>query len=620
MLLSPGFWGPILTFSTCALLSLLLITFIKIARSALSSPLNTIPGPYVNRWTDIPLILAVLRRRKLQYVHTLHQKYGPYFRTAPNEISVSNITSVKAIHNVRKGYEKSDFYKNLQRASTLVCLTDNKIHAARRHFAGTFSRQGLSEWEGAILGSVRNAINVVKVQGANANEVDLLSAFSGMAEEVIGELCFGEAFKGENIDEISSPEKDPKREAMIYSIRTELLVPGSDFERNLPVYLKYIPRPILSWVLRGIFDNSVCETLRRDDLIQKTERKHTLLYKALAQNEKWVGLSDETIAMEVKAFIIAGTDTTAITSYLVWAVLRHPKVQARLLEEVRSLPDDFSVSHAQKLPYVQMVVSITLHRNPEVFEKPLEFIPERWEHSTSEMREAFMPFGTGVQACIGPHLAQIEIALAATIFFRECPHAQVAPSMRDDDMEPSDLFIVGPRGQKLNEKPAPLLPIPANFRPIAPNGQQRPVALRPQNRRRHVPKARYPHQNPSMFPSSPNLRKSVKLMNSPQDSKVVKTMPELSYRPLTTGQFRLLTLLPGAEATPIQTALQHVNLEDKPTFDALSYEWGPESANTSDIFVNKEPFTIRHNLWLFLKRLRAFSRSAQVIYADAICL
>ena len=97
-------------------------------------------------------------------------------------------------------------------------------------------------------------------------------------------------------------------------------------------------------------------------------------------------------------------------------------------------------------------------------------------------------------------------------------------------------------------------------------------------------------------------------------------MSELLYRPLTTRQFRLLTLLPGADATPIQTTLRHVNIEDKPTFDALSYEWGPESNNNSEIFIDKEPFTIRHNLWLFLKRLRAFSQSAQVIYADAICI
>jgi hypothetical protein len=97
-------------------------------------------------------------------------------------------------------------------------------------------------------------------------------------------------------------------------------------------------------------------------------------------------------------------------------------------------------------------------------------------------------------------------------------------------------------------------------------------------------------------------------------------MFELSYRPLTRRQFRLLTLLPGAETTPIQTTLRHVNLEDKSNFDALSYEWGPESTNNSKIFVDKKPFTIRHNLWLFLKRLRSSGQSAQAIYADAICI
>ncbi|PQE13235.1 heterokaryon incompatibility -domain-containing protein [Rutstroemia sp. NJR-2017a BBW] len=66
--------------------------------------------------------------------------------------------------------------------------------------------------------------------------------------------------------------------------------------------------------------------------------------------------------------------------------------------------------------------------------------------------------------------------------------------------------------------------------------------------------------------------------------------------------------------------LRHVSLEEKPTFDALSYEWGPESTNNSDVFVDKKRFIIRENLWLFLKRLRAFSESARVIYADAICI
>jgi cytochrome P450 len=215
-------------------------------------------------------------------------------------------------------------------------------------------------------------------------------------------------------NQVSPFEKDQKREAVIKSIRTELLVPGSEFERSLPSYLKYLPRPLVAWILRSSFDNSVCETLRRDELVKSTEKKHTLLYKALEQNEEGVGLSDDAIVKEAKAFIIAGTDTTAITSsYLVWAVLKHPEVKERLLSEVNSLPADFTISDVQKLQYVQMVVnealrlygavssslprvpppggkkvgdhfipegtvvttqSFTLHRNPEVFKDPLKYV------------------------------------------------------------------------------------------------------------------------------------------------------------------------------------------------------------------------------------------------------
>lgn len=111
---------------------------------------------------------------------------------------------MKAIHNVRNGFAKSDFYENLQLANTLVCLTNNKEHAARRrHFQGAFSRQNLAEWESVIVGCVKKAVMGVKEMGKDGKEVDLLKTFNGMAEEVIGELCFGEAFKSESTGEVS---------------------------------------------------------------------------------------------------------------------------------------------------------------------------------------------------------------------------------------------------------------------------------------------------------------------------------------------------------------------------------------------------------------------------------
>ena len=45
---------------------------------------------------------------------------------------------------------------------------------------------------------------MVKEKGEEGKEVDLMFAFSGMVEEVIDELCFGEAFKSERTEQIRS--------------------------------------------------------------------------------------------------------------------------------------------------------------------------------------------------------------------------------------------------------------------------------------------------------------------------------------------------------------------------------------------------------------------------------
>lgn len=72
-----------------------------------------------------------------------------------------------------------------------------------------------------------------------------------------------------------------------------------------------------------------------------------------------------------------------------------------------------------------------------------------------------MPFGggsRGMQApifwqisltssvCIGLHLAQSELSLAAAKFFKECSNATVRTC--DEDMEQENYFLVAPKGHK----------------------------------------------------------------------------------------------------------------------------------------------------------------------------
>lgn len=52
---------------------------------------------------------------------------------------------------------------------------------------------------------------------------------------------------------------------------------------------------------------------------------------------------------------------------------------------------------------------ILLLRNPDVFELPDEFQPQRWQNATKKMTESFLPFSLGRQNCAGQALAKVEI-------------------------------------------------------------------------------------------------------------------------------------------------------------------------------------------------------------------
>lgn len=80
-------------------------------------------------------------------------------------------------------------------------------------------------------------------------------------------------------------------------------------------------------------------------------------------------------------------------------------------EEGARLPGDYHVKHGQAV-----AISLhSLHRDPEIFESPEEFRPERWLDGTVYPPDAYKPFGTGGRACIGRMFAMQEAALALSL-------------------------------------------------------------------------------------------------------------------------------------------------------------------------------------------------------------
>jgi cytochrome P450 len=87
--------------------------------------------------------------------------------------------------------------------------------------------------------------------------------------------------------------------------------------------------------------------------------KQTLFTKMFNGGPEGLKLQD--IIPEAGGYIVAGSDTTAITlTYLVWAVCRKPSIRDKVVAEVSALPPDFTQDSVRDLPYLNQVIQEAL--------------------------------------------------------------------------------------------------------------------------------------------------------------------------------------------------------------------------------------------------------------------
>ncbi|KAF9877152.1 cytochrome P450 [Colletotrichum karsti] len=73
-------------------------------------PLAGVPGPKSAAISSVWYAYHARNGRMLQLGKTLHKKYGPMVRVAPNEVWFDSVDAFKHIYRAGSGYEKSEFY------------------------------------------------------------------------------------------------------------------------------------------------------------------------------------------------------------------------------------------------------------------------------------------------------------------------------------------------------------------------------------------------------------------------------------------------------------------------------------------------------------------------------
>lgn len=94
-----GFWTQALAVSILAVL-------IKISWDIFFSPLRTIPGPFVARFTDLWRAFYTYRGRVDATHVELHRRYGDAVRIGPNCVSISDPNLIRTIYSTRNPWKK----------------------------------------------------------------------------------------------------------------------------------------------------------------------------------------------------------------------------------------------------------------------------------------------------------------------------------------------------------------------------------------------------------------------------------------------------------------------------------------------------------------------------------
>ncbi|KAI9723822.1 MAG: RNA polymerase II mediator complex subunit [Chrysothrix sp. TS-e1954] len=393
-------------------------------------PLAKIPGPTPWCASRIPFVYNLLVGKLIQRQRQLHDRYGPIFRMAPDEVSFASEDAYNDIYTWRKGHRRAirdpAFAVAPEGQADNIITTSNVVFHARVRglLSHSFTEDSLKGQSLLIEGHADMFIDQLRriassaeatSKGGLTNLTDWINFFT---MDVIGDLAFGEAFG------CLASEGTRRHQQYAYDKITRRL----DSKSNRPDFMTPFMKA-----------NPNFENMSRDEMMSTftflivggSETSATVMtgimtHLCAPQNRQKM----ERLTNEIRARY-ATEDTMTIDTvndahlpYLDAVInegmrLCHP-VPSGMPRMVPQGGDDYAGVH---LPAgTRLGVRIfAVNRSAMYFRDPDAFVPERWLPQGEKPREfdrdrlsASKPFSLGFHSCLGRPLAWLEMRLIIT--------------------------------------------------------------------------------------------------------------------------------------------------------------------------------------------------------------
>ncbi|KAF1948861.1 cytochrome P450 [Byssothecium circinans] len=398
---------------------------------------------------------------------SLHRKYGPVVRIAPNEVSSASAADIPHIYRLSDPLLKTDFYpiwgapQISKQPDTFTCIDEKEHTRYRRIVAPVYSLANVLRHEDYVGKCTALFLERMAEFADRKVRVDIGEWCQMYAFDVVGELSFGNMF--------GFMEKGIDVGGWIAAL--DALMPVLCVAAIAPSYYRplimgsAILSPTVFKALKsfeGIHTAAVEVVKKRvQEINAGTADRIDMLQqftKIAREKGAQVNFTDSEVTLEAYVAMLAGSDTTAVALRAsLYFLMKHPGKLAKCREEIDahkatlSSPIRYTESIAQ-LPYTSAAIKeamrlfpsvgismqrhspatgVTLsgyyippgwrvgcnpcivHYDTTVFgDDADEYRPERWLESdtrSKEMEKSLLTFGSGTRVCIGKNISLTEI-------------------------------------------------------------------------------------------------------------------------------------------------------------------------------------------------------------------
>ncbi|KAF4303033.1 Cytochrome P450 [Botryosphaeria dothidea] len=450
--------------------------------------LRRFPGPKLAAVSQFYAMSLAAKDMKLcQEIQKLHQQYGDIIRIGPRYLSINKAEAISLVYGPPMRCVKGAWYAQTGGNPEYCSLNqtrDFELHRARRRaWDRAFSMKALDAYVPRVAMHCDKLVK--QLQSRKDQVIDLQKWASFFSFDVMGDVGLGKGFGTLDTGE-DHPGIAAVHDAM-YSVGLMTPVPW------LISLLTAIPGAASAIVdFQKYCADAVDEKEKTLDKDTEPADIMSWILKAKYENDRSAPPGLQALHEDSRLIIAAGSDTTlAALTNLTYYLCHNPHTQKALQAALdAACPDgdaSWSYDAIKSLPYLDAVINetmrlwppataamprltppeglqvgdvwipgnvtvavppYTVQRDPRNYERPDEFVPERWTEGRAKPEEGgFMPFSRGPANCAGKNFAKMELRMVVSRLYLNFEFGlvedEVAEKFEDRLMDTVSLTVPG---------------------------------------------------------------------------------------------------------------------------------------------------------------------------------